>query len=101
MSCPSRYGAPSPKDRANSTPLLTSPPAYLSTRQVASELGLHPKTVTRLILRGDLRAFRPGGGTRGHWRIPRQAVQAFIRKRERQLQRQITMTGWPHTVEGR
>jgi len=39
--------------------------------------GFHPATVRRALLRGDLEGYR--AGTRGMFRIPRQALETWIR----------------------
>ncbi len=44
----------------------------LSTAQAAKILSVHPSTVIRYIETGELPARRIG--SRGHWRIPRQAI---------------------------
>lgn len=58
-------------------------PAYLSTRQVASRLGVSSKTVAHYCSAGKLPGARKTGDQKGgRWIVPASAVLAFIRSRE-------------------
>jgi excisionase family DNA binding protein len=39
---------------------------YLDKKEAATVIGLHPKTIERAILRGELRAIKPAGKVRIH-----------------------------------
>lgn len=51
----------------------------LAPSEAAALLGRGTNEVRSLLAAGELRGWRTGGGT-GHWRIPRQALDAYIAK---------------------
>lgn len=51
-------------------------PAYYTADEVAQELRVTPRTILRLIERGDLRAVRVGK----QYRIPRESLEAFLKQ---------------------
>jgi excisionase family DNA binding protein len=48
---------------------------FLSIKEFASKLGVHPNTVRRSIKSGRISAFKVGGGKRSIYRIARTEVQ--------------------------
>ena len=52
----------------------------LSTSQAALLLGIHRRSVQRLIVAGVLKAWR-NPGPRGRWRIPRENVEELLAER--------------------
>jgi excisionase family DNA binding protein len=62
----------------------------LTSGQAADVIGVSRSTVVRLIEDGVLPAFRlparPGGRTKGHWRVKRTEAEALRRKMESQSQ---------------
>jgi excisionase family DNA binding protein len=58
------------------------PPEVLTTEQVAKRLGLHPKTVARLVRTEGLPAHRLGGEGRGEYRFKASEVDAWFEARK-------------------
>lgn len=52
------------------TPQMVNPDEFLSIKEFAFKLGLHPNTVRRSIRSGRLSAVRIGGGCKAVYRIP-------------------------------
>lgn len=52
------------------TPQMVNPDEFLSIKEFAFKLGLHPNTVRRSIKSGRLSAVRIGGGCKAVYRIP-------------------------------
>jgi excisionase family DNA binding protein len=50
----------------------------LTAKQVAAELKVHINTVWKYILNGQLKAHKLGSGPRGHWRVRREDLEAFL-----------------------
>jgi excisionase family DNA binding protein len=57
----------------------------LSTSQAVREFGVHPITVSRLILTGRLEAVKDPDG---HWRISRSSLERWDRQRVRRVPKQ-------------
>ncbi|HXH11180.1 MAG TPA: helix-turn-helix domain-containing protein [Alphaproteobacteria bacterium] len=59
-----------------SAPDHPADPDFLTTAQVARLFKFAPQTITKMIRRGDFPAVRIGG----RWRIPRQAIEDYLRR---------------------
>lgn len=53
-------------------------PRFLTRAQVAEELNISESQVYALIRRGDIRSLKIGG--RGHWRVGRVDLEAYIER---------------------
>ncbi|MGH3500333.1 MAG: helix-turn-helix domain-containing protein [Nocardioidaceae bacterium] len=74
---------------------------WLSTEEVAERLGLSVKTIREAIGRGDLDAFRPGGGSRSPLRVAEASVDAWIKSRPATPQAQdLADIDWSQPKEG-
>ncbi len=55
---------------------------YLTSREVAEILRIHPRSVTRFIKEGRLGAVKVGK----FWRIPREQLDAFIKRGTKRIE---------------
>lgn len=61
---PRSSSGPPTREVLDSIPTERSPALFVSKERAAEILGLHPKTVERLIGRGELLAYKPAGRVR-------------------------------------
>ena len=59
--------------------MLTKRSELLTVEEVAAELRLHAATVRHYLATGQLEGLR-ARGKRSHWRIPREALDAYMRQ---------------------
>jgi excisionase family DNA binding protein len=59
-------------------------PDFLSIKQFAAKVGVHPNTIRNAIRKGRLSALKMGSGSRALWRIAKTEIQriAFLDMRE-------------------
>ena len=49
---------------------------WLSVKEIADSMGLHPRTVQRLLIRGELQGHKFGN----QWRVPLRSFEAYLNK---------------------
>lgn len=54
---------------------------YLSVKEMAEALGVHPETIRNHIRDGNIPAIRIGDSQKSHWRIHRDEIRNFLYQR--------------------
>lgn len=60
------------------------PPKYLTVREVAEQLRVHPETVRTMTRRGELPGFKIGSGSRAAYRFDPVQIDATVERWKRQ-----------------